>query len=128
MDNITSFHKEYIPFTDLIECEKTLINKLEKYNYKFIVYLLVNDNNVIYIGISNSIKVRMYGRRIKKQFDKFYLILCDNYLSQHNIEKLCIEFFKPNDNKMKYKYIYNPKKKQISKRFTPIVDYLPKLV
>ena len=61
----------------------------------FIVYFLINNDNIDYIGISESLYSRLVQHKLDKQFQKVLLLSFDSYNSMLEAEKQLIDTFEP---------------------------------
>jgi len=74
----------------------------------FIVYFLINNDNIDYIGISESLYSRLIQHKLDKQFQKVLLLSFDSYNSMLEAEKQLIDTFEPPLNLM-YNFRINRK-------------------
>lgn len=66
----------------------------------YYVYFLINNDNIDYIGISESIYSRLVNHKMTKTFQNVLLLKFDDYQDMLNAEKQLIDELDPPLNKM----------------------------
>jgi predicted GIY-YIG superfamily endonuclease len=75
------------------------LNKIKGYYYN---YILGFKNEIIYIGYSSNIYMRLLQHKYYKKFDKIILMEMTNKKSARLMERTLIKQYKPKDN---YQYL-----------------------
>lgn len=77
-----------------------ITQKLNKVNGRYFVYLLINDNEVIYVGRSFNLFCRLSWHKYRKHFDKIYLAEYQAYNECCQAEKILTQHYKPIHNRL----------------------------
>lgn len=67
-------------------------------NYAYLVYVLIDNNKIVYVGRSTNLKARLRQHRKDKVFDRFEYKICANHNEMKDLEALLIQQFKPKYN------------------------------
>jgi len=78
-----------------------ITNKINKVNGCSFNYILSLENEIIYIGYSSSLSMRLHQHKYDKNFDKIILIEMTDKKAARLMEKTLIKQYKP-----KYNYQY----------------------
>lgn len=110
INNIETYLKE-IDYS--LPVESVEINRGWTIKYKGInvVYLLANQDDIVYAGSSNNLQSRMGGHNgfYKKDYCTVYIMRCESREEAYTIEDKLIWKYKPKHNKRRI----NPKKTQL---------------
>ena len=77
-----------------------IIKKLYKVKGRYFVYLLANDDEVVYVGRSLNLYCRLSWHKYRKNFDKVYLAEYETYSECCQAEKKIIKYYSPVENRM----------------------------
>jgi predicted GIY-YIG superfamily endonuclease len=80
-----------------------ITNKLNQLNGFSFNYILGLENEIVYIGYSSRICMRLYQHKYDKDFDKVILIELTDKKSARLMEKNLIKQYKP---KLNYQYLH----------------------
>lgn len=78
-----------------------ITSKLNQVNGCPFNYILLLENNIVYIGYTSKLCMRLQQHKYTKYFDKIILIEMTNKISARSMEKNLIKKYKP-----KYNYQY----------------------
>ena len=78
-----------------------ITSKLNQVNGFPFNYILLLENNIVYIGYTSKLCMRLQQHKYTKYFDKIILIEMTNKISARSMEKNLIKKYKP-----KYNYQY----------------------
>lgn len=67
-------------------------------NYAYLVYVLIKDNQIVYVGRSTDLKARLRQHRKDKTFDRFEYKICKDRHEMQDLEALLIQQFNPKYN------------------------------
>ena len=77
-----------------------ITQKLNKVAGRYFVYLLLQNDNVIYVGRSFNLSCRLSWHKYRKVFDRVYLAEYNNYEECCCAEKEITKYYSPSENKL----------------------------
>jgi predicted GIY-YIG superfamily endonuclease len=81
-----------------------ITQKLNKVKGRYFVYLLLNNNQVIYVGRSFNLSCRLSWHKYRKDFKDVYLAEYNSYYECCKAEKQITKYYSPRENKLWVKY------------------------
>ena len=78
--------------------------KLDAFKGRYFVYLLLENEMVIYVGRTINLRCRLYSHKYSKKFNYVYLCEFVKGNDYKNAEKIITKHFMPNENKLWVKY------------------------
>jgi len=81
-----------------------ITQKLNKVKGRFFVYLLVQNDKVIYVGRSFNLSCRLSWHKYRKEFNEVYLEEYETYRECCDAEKQTTLYYSPEGNKLWVNY------------------------
>lgn len=75
-----------------------ITQRINKVKNRYFVYLLINKDDVIYVGRSFNLFSRLSWHKYRKQFDSVYLEEYKTYAQCCEAEKYLIKYYIPTEN------------------------------
>jgi predicted GIY-YIG superfamily endonuclease len=108
MSKVIELNYEALAFDEPIfiaEISKIQITeKLVKVKGRYFVYLLLNNEEVVYVGRSYNLCDRLKAHKYKKDFNSVYLAEYNSYYECCKAEKQITKYYSPRENKLWVKY------------------------
>lgn len=89
---------------NVIISRSEITQKLNRVKGRHFVYILLDNNMVIYVGRSRNLSDRLHHHKHTKHFDSVNLYEYDNYTTCCIAEKELVKHYKPTLNKLWVKY------------------------
>lgn len=106
--NIEEIKPEIEDFVEDLDCvigicqteyKEILKNKFKTEEKYFVYYLFDSKDNLIYVGYTFQLVIRMMAHKGNKRFNKILLIRVSNKKDAFDIERTEIKYYKPKLNK-----------------------------
>jgi predicted GIY-YIG superfamily endonuclease len=86
------------PILELLISWSDITQKLNKLKGRYFVYLLLKDDEVIYVGRSFNLSTRLSWHKYRKDFKTIYLVEYKTYAECCNAEKQITKYYSPFEN------------------------------
>jgi predicted GIY-YIG superfamily endonuclease len=108
MSKQIELNHEAIAFAKPLLCavisRSEITQKLNKVKGRYFVYLLINNDEVIYVGRSFNLSCRLSWHKYRKDFKDVYLAEYNSYYECCKAEKQITKYYSPRENKLWVKY------------------------
>jgi len=110
IDNSTKdkLENENPPFGNTLLCavisRAEITQKLNKVKGRYFVYLLLKNDEVIYVGRSFNLSCRLSWHKYRKDFNEVYLAEYETYAECCQAEKQITKYYSPVENKLWVNY------------------------